>query len=130
MQSRKVAAGVALGALVVAVVLFIALSGGSGSDNGGQDRGFAFELANGKAVGGAKDISATQDDHLTVTLKTDVPAELHVHGYELSKDIKAGGHGSIAFTADATGEFEVEAHHLVHGEEGPGVSLATLTVNP
>jgi hypothetical protein len=67
---------------------------------------------------------------VTVTLKTDVPAELHVHGYELSKDIDAGGQGSIAFTADATGEFEVEAHHLVHEEEGPGVSLATLTVNP
>jgi hypothetical protein len=130
MQSRKVAAGVGLGALVVAVVLFIVLSGGSDSDNGGQSRTFAFELADGQAVGGAKDISATQDDHLTVTLKTDVPAELHIHGYELSKDIDAGQEGSIAFTADATGEFEVEAHHLVHGEEGPGVSLATLTVNP
>jgi hypothetical protein len=130
MQSRKVAGGVALGALVVAVVLFIVLSGGSDSDNGGQDRTFAFELANGQAVGGAQNVSATQDDHVTVTLKTDVPAELHVHGYELSKDIDAGGQGSIAFTADATGEFEVEAHHLVHDEEGPGVSLATLTVNP
>ena len=48
-----------------------------------------------------------------MTLETDVPAELHVHGYELSKDVKGGGQGSIAFTADPTGEFEVEAHPLV-----------------
>jgi hypothetical protein len=130
MQSRKVAGGVALGALVVAVVLFIVLSGGSDSDNGGQNRTFDFQLAHGKAVGGAQDVSATQGDHLTVTLKTDVPAELHIHGYELSKDVDAGGQGTIAFTADATGEFEVEAHHLVHGEEGPGIALATLSVNP
>jgi hypothetical protein len=130
MQSRRTAIVVGLGALVVAVVLFIVLSGGSDSNNGGQSRTFAFEVANGKAVGGPKDVSVTQDDHLTVTLKTDIPAELHVHGYELSRDIKAGGEGSIAFTADATGEFEIEAHHLVHGEEGPGISLATLSVNP
>jgi hypothetical protein len=130
MQSRRIPVLAALAALVVAVVLFIVLSGGSDSDNGSQSRTFAFELAHGKAVGGEKSVSATQDDHLTVTLKTDVPAELHVHGYELSKDIDAGQEGSIAFTADATGEFEVEAHPLVHGEEKAGVALATLTVNP
>ena len=60
-----------------------------------------------------------------MTLQTDVPAELHIHGYELSKDVDAGKTGSIKFTADTTGEFEVEAHQLVHGEEGEGVELAT-----
>jgi hypothetical protein len=129
MRSRKLVAGLALGALAVAVVLFIVLSG-SGSDSDAQSRTFAFELADGAAVGGAKEVSATQDDHVTVTLRTDVPAELHIHGYELSKDIEAGGEGSVDFTADTTGEFEIEAHHLVHGEEGPGVLLATLSVNP
>jgi hypothetical protein len=130
MQSRKVPAVVALVALALAVVLFIVLSSGSSSDKDGQNRAFAFEVSHGQAVGGAKNVSAAQGDHLTVTLRTDIPAELHIHGYELSKDIKAGGQGSIAFTADATGEFEIEAHHLVHGDEGPGISLATLSVNP
>jgi hypothetical protein len=129
MRNRKISAALAIGALAVAVVLFIVLSGGSGS-SGGANRTFDFEFANGKAVGGAKDVSATQGDHLTVTLRTDVPAELHVHGYELAKDIDAGGTGSIKFTADTTGEFEIEAHHLVHGEEETGVELATLQVNP
>jgi len=129
MQNRKIGAAVAVGALAVAVVLFIVLSGGSDS-SGGADRTFAFEFAKGEAVGGAKDVSATQGDHLTVSLETDVPAELHVHGYELAKDVDAGNTGSLEFTADTTGEFEIEAHHLAHGEEDAGVELGTLQVNP
>jgi hypothetical protein len=129
MQDRKIGAALAVAALAVAVVLFIILSGGSDS-SGGADRTFAFKLANGEAAGGAEDVSATQGDHVTVTLQTDVPAELHVHGYELGKDVDAGKTGSIAFTAEVAGEFEIEAHHLVGGKEETGVELATLQVNP
>ena len=130
MQSRKVVALLGVVVLIAAVVVFIVLQGGSDSDSGPTNRTFDFRLANDKVVGGPQDVSATQGDHLTVTLDTDVPAELHIHGYELSKDIDAGKTGSISFMADATGEFEVEAHHLVHGDEGPGEELATLQVNP
>jgi hypothetical protein len=129
MQSRKLAVVLAVGAVAAAVVLFIVLSGGSDS-NGGEDRAVSLRFAKGKAVGGTQDISVTQGDHVTVTLQTDIPAELHVHGYEVSQDVDAGKSGSIKFTADTTGEFEVEAHHLVHGEEGTGVELANLQVNP
>jgi hypothetical protein len=130
MQSRKTAAIAGVVVLIAAVVVFIVLQSGSDSDSGPASKTFDFELANGKPVGNMQDISATQGDHLTVTLKTDVPAELHVHGYEKSTDVAAGKTGSVSFTADATGEFEVEAHHLVHGDEGPGEELATLQVNP
>jgi hypothetical protein len=130
MQSRKAAAALGVVVLIAAIVVFIVLQSGSDSDSGPTDRTFAFQLVNGKPVGGAEEISVNQGDHLTMTLKTDVPAELHVHGYELAKDIDAGKTGSISFVADATGEFDVEAHHLVHGEEGPGEELATLQVNP
>lgn len=130
MQSRKTAAVLAVVVLVAAVVVFIVLQGGSDSNGGPSKETFDFRLANGKVAGGSQEVSATQGDHLTVTLDTDVPAELHVHGYEVSKDIDAGKTGSVSFVADATGEFEIEAHHLVHGEEGPGEELATLQVNP
>ena len=130
MQSRKVAALLGVVVLIAAVVVFIVLQSGSDSDSGPTNRTFDFRLANDEVMGGSQDVSATQGDHLTMTLDTDVPAELHIHGYELSKDVGAGKTGSISFTADATGEFEVEAHHLVHGDEGPGEELATLQVNP
>lgn len=129
MQSRKITAVLALVVAAAAVVLFIALNDSSDS-NGAEDRSFDLEFADGKAVGGAQDISVTQDDHVTVTLHTDEPAELHIHGYELSTEVDRGATGSIKFTADATGEFEVEAHPIAHGEEGDGVEIATLQVNP
>ena len=44
----------------------IVLQGGSDSDGGSSNRTFAFEFADGKAIGGSKDVSATQGDHLTV----------------------------------------------------------------
>ena len=130
MQSRKLTALLALGAVAIAVVLFIVLSGGSGSNGGEASHTFRFELANGKAVGGAQQVSATQGDHLKVTLQTDAPAEIHVHGYEVHEEIEAGATGSIKFTADATGKFEIEAHRIVHGEEQGGIQLAELQVNP
>ena len=83
MQSRKLTALLALGAVAIAVVLFIVLSGGSGSNGDEASHTFRFELANGKAVGGVQEVSVMQGDHLTVTLQTDASAELHVHGYEV-----------------------------------------------
>ncbi len=129
MQNRKLIAALGLGVVALAVVLFIVLRDDSGS-SGAADRTYHLELAHGKAVGGPHDISVTQGDHVTLILETDVPAELHLHGYELSKDLDTGQTGSIEFTADTTGEFEVEAHPVVHGEEGEGLELATLQVNP
>ena len=130
MRSRRTGIIVALGALAVAVVLFVVLSGGSGSDEGKQNKVINLRLAQGQAEGGARDLTVTQGDHLGVKLHTDARAELHIHGYDLSKDVKAGKPGSILFIANDTGEFEIEAHPLVNGEEGPGVQLATLSVNP
>jgi hypothetical protein len=130
MQSRKTAALLGAVVLIATVAVFIVLQSGGDSGGGPANRTFDLQLANGKPVGGAQDISAAEGDHVTVTLRTDVPAELHVHGYEKSTDVDAGKTGSVSFTADATGEFEVEAHPLVHGEEGAGEELATLQVNP
>jgi Cupredoxin-like domain len=48
--------------------------------------------------------------HLTVT--SDTADEIHVHGYDIEKEVSAGGTITIDFTADIPGQFEVEAHEL------------------
>ena len=131
MQSRRTGIVLAVGALVVAIVLFAVLSGGddsSSSENGKAS--FSFEFKNGEAVEGAQDLTVTKGDDVTFTLKTDHDAQLHIHGYELEKDVDAGHQVSITFPADAEGQFEVEAHPLVNGEEQTGVQLAQLSVEP
>jgi len=58
--------------------------------------------------------------HLTVT--SDTADEIHIHGYDIEKEVSAGGTVTIDFAADIPGQFEVEAHEI-----SPGL-LFTLVV--
>ena len=49
--------------------------------------------------------------------------EIHVHGYDLTKDVEAGQTVTMSFKADLTGIFEIEFEHA--GEE-----IAQLRVDP
>jgi plastocyanin len=45
-----------------------------------------------------------------IVVTSDKADEIHVHGYEKEKAVAAGEPGTIEFTADQTGRFEVETH--------------------
>jgi hypothetical protein len=48
-----------------------------------------------------------------VTLEFTDPTQdqtYHLHGYDLETDAKKGETGKISFTADQTGQFDVESH--------------------
>jgi plastocyanin len=45
-----------------------------------------------------------------IIVTSDKADEVHVHGYEKEKELVAGEPGTIEFTADETGRFEVETH--------------------
>ena len=45
-----------------------------------------------------------------LTVTSDINDEVHVHGYELEKPVKAGGRVTFDFIADKAGVFEVETH--------------------
>jgi len=53
----------------------------------------------------------------------DTSDEIHIHGYDLSRGLQAGGRVRFAFTADADGIFEVEL-------ENAGVEIARIVVTP
>ena len=67
--------------------------------------------------------SVTKGDRVVLVVKSDVADEIHVHGYDLMRDVAAGGTARLPFTATLPGVFEVEL-------EGHGVQIAELTVNP
>jgi plastocyanin len=45
-----------------------------------------------------------------ILVSSDVDDEVHVHGYDIEREISAGQSATIEFTADQTGVFEVETH--------------------
>jgi hypothetical protein len=62
-------------------------------------------------------------DRVVLVVASDVADEIHLHGYDLSRDVSAGGEARIAFRATIPGRFEVEL-------EQNGVQIAELTVEP
>jgi hypothetical protein len=76
-----------------------------------------------KPVGGIKTITVNKGDQIRFVVESDVSDEIHVHGYDFMKDVKAGGKISFSFPAKIDGEFEVEL-------ESRGEQIAKLVVNP
>ena len=132
MQSRRLSLGLAAAALAVAVVLFVVLkdNGRSDSASSADARPTKIRFQNGAPVGGVRDIEVAQGDRVRLDVTPDVPAEVHVHGYEFQKDVKPGQTAKFDFPATAEGVFEIEVHHLVHGQEQTGVQVAELKVTP
>jgi hypothetical protein len=141
MQSRRASIGLAVVALAVAVVLFLVLKdNGSESDStttdttaqGGNNQGRSnspepsvptIVVRDAKPVGGAQDLSFKKGDSIRFRVESDVTDEVHLHGYDIPKPVKAGG--SVEFNVPATleGVFEVELEERV-------VPLAEVTVSP
>jgi len=67
--------------------------------------------------------SVNEGDRVVLVVNSDVADEIHVHGYDISREVAAGGTARLPFTATIPGQFEVEL-------ESRGVPIADLTVNP
>jgi FtsP/CotA-like multicopper oxidase with cupredoxin domain len=125
-------------ALAVAVVAFIALRAGGDEDaNTGarptttqaQEAPVArIQIKGGSAVGGVRDITVKKGDTVRIVVTTDAPDEVHLHGYDIEKEVAPGRPARFRFKADAEGAFEIESH--VAEDAGREPLLARLVVEP
>jgi hypothetical protein len=81
------------------------------------------EVVDGKPQGGVQRLTYTKDDPVRFAVTSDVADEIHVHGYDLKKDVPAGGTVRFSFPASIEGVFEVEL-------EGRKQQIAELRVTP
>ena len=65
-------------------------------------------IKGGKPVGGIQRATVKKGQKVAVVVHSDVADEVHVHGYDLHKDVDAGGTVRIVFPATITGVFEAE----------------------
>ncbi|HEX9992255.1 MAG TPA: hypothetical protein VGB14_04940 [Acidimicrobiales bacterium] len=77
-------------------------------------------VAGGQAHG-PTEVEVAAGDQVTVQITSDVADEVHVHGYDLTAEVAAGGTAELTFTADLPGVYEVEL-------EGAHLPLFELTV--
>jgi heme/copper-type cytochrome/quinol oxidase subunit 2 len=127
----RVVVGVAV--VVVAVVLLVVLK--NGDDNSGNTTTTSqgksgtkasiptIAIKNGEPVGGITDITVNEGERVRFKVDSDVSDEVHVHGYDIMKDVKAGGSVTFDFPATIEGIFEAEL-------ESRKEQILELTVNP
>jgi FtsP/CotA-like multicopper oxidase with cupredoxin domain len=83
-----------------------------------------IRVVGGKPEGGVEKITYKKGDEARIEVSSpDTSDEIHLHGYDLKRDLKAGGKVRFEFTADAEGIFEIEL-------EGAGAQIGELTVEP
>jgi hypothetical protein len=69
------------------------------------------------------ELTTVKGKEVTLSITTDKDEEVHLHGYDLVFDCKAGTPQSQTFVADKTGNFEFEL-------EASATHLGNLIVNP
>lgn len=94
-----------------------AAAGGGGGDVP------TIEVRDGEPVGGVQTLEYSAGDEVRFRVSSDAAEEIHVHGYDIAKEVPAGGTIELDFPADLEGIYEVEL-------EGLGVEIAELRVNP
>jgi hypothetical protein len=80
-------------------------------------------VVDGQPQGGIKTVSFRKGDQVRLKIVSDTADEIHVHGYDLKKDVSKGGTVTFAFPASIEGRFEIEL-------ENAGTQIATLEVTP
>jgi hypothetical protein len=80
-------------------------------------------IKNGVPVGGPVRITVSKGRRVVLVVSSDVADEVHVHGYNLMRDIAPGRPATIAFRATIVGTIEAEL-------EDRGVQIATITTKP
>jgi hypothetical protein len=72
-------------------------------------------------------LTARQNDQVVVRLSSNKPLQVHLHGYDIEKDVVPNVVTPFRFTATATGRFPIEIHSKGPAKQRP---VAYLEVRP
>jgi hypothetical protein len=134
-----------LALLVVAVAMALSACGssdgstttsggtGTGADSGksapeagmpaGKEDVPTIVVRDGEPVGGIQELEYSAGEEIRFRVSSDAAEEIHVHGYDLMKEVPAGGTVEFDFPAELEGIYEAEL-------EGLGIQIVELRINP
>jgi heme/copper-type cytochrome/quinol oxidase subunit 2 len=138
-MSKQGRIGLVAATLVVIVVAFVVLSPGHDKSDKAKTTAAApgtattgnpaptyetIQVKANKPVGGIKTITVNKGDQARIQVSSpDTTEEIHLHGYDLKRDLKAGGRVRFSFVAKDDGIYEIEL-------EGSGTQIGKLVVEP
>jgi hypothetical protein len=80
-------------------------------------------VRDGQPVDGVQELEFTRGERISFAVESDAADEVHLHGYDVSQDVEAGGRVEFDVPATIEGVFEVEL-------ELSAVQLAEISVTP
>jgi hypothetical protein len=80
-------------------------------------------VRDGRPVGGVRRVTVAKGRRVILIVDSDVADHVHLHGYDVMRDVAPGSPATLAFRATIVGTVEVEL-------EDAGVPLATITTQP
>jgi hypothetical protein len=80
-------------------------------------------VRDGEPVGGIQELEYSAGEDIRFRVSSDAAEEIHVHGYDFSQNVPAGGTIEFDFPAELEGIYEAELEEL-------GVQIAELRINP
>jgi hypothetical protein len=111
-------------------MLALSLAAGSRASDAAEVT-FALHVENGHAPESMRRIRVKRNDVVKLQWTTDRAMTVHLHGYDIEKEITPGTVTDMIFTANATGRFTVEPHlRQPSGAHGHGDVLVTIEVYP
>jgi FtsP/CotA-like multicopper oxidase with cupredoxin domain len=85
-----------------------------------------IQLRDHKPVGGVRSIRAKKGDFVRLTAESDKPDELHLHGYDITRQVTPADPARFSFRAQIEGVFELEGHEAE--DAGEDAVVARLVV--
>lgn len=83
----------------------------------------AIRVRDGEPVGGVEEIAVQKGDTVRIDVTSDTADALHLHVYDIEKQLQPGKPTRLRFEADVEGVVELELH-------GSGNRIAEITVEP
>jgi hypothetical protein len=87
-----------------------------------------LRIRGGSVVGGPQDIEVERGETVRIVVAADAADEIHLHGYDITRNAAPGQPARFRFVADAEGAFEIESH--VAADAGRDPLIARLVVQP
>lgn len=95
----------------------------SGQTSGSGEDVPTIVVRDGEPVGGVEELEYSAGEQIRFRVSSDQAEEIHVHGYDIAKDVPAGATVEFDFPAELEGIYEAEL-------EGLGVQIIELRINP
>jgi hypothetical protein len=152
-MSRNQRVALVVGAVLVAVIAFVAVSPGGDDEDGSKQAtettattatdgattakdsvtpskpaAERIQLRGGELVGGPKTIEVTKGERVRIVVSADAEDDIHLHGYDIERKVQPGKPARFNLVASIEGQFEMESH--VAEDAGREPRVATLVVEP